>query len=291
MTITAKFNLVLTAVFLVGLAILAYVADSILKHNARDEVVQHAGMMMEAALAMRAYTVEEIRPLLADKMRRSFLPQSVPSYAATQNFEALRKNNPEYSYKEATLNPTNPRDRATEWESDIIYEFRNNPELNELFGVRQTPTGPSLYLARPIRISNEDCLTCHSTPDKAPRTMVALYGTANGFGWQHDEVVGSQIVSVPLAVPIDKANATFVTFLAVVVSVFVAIFVVMNIMFRLLVIRPVLTMSQLADEISKGNLDVPEFKTDGKDEISRLSASFNRMRISLSKALKMLERS
>ena len=57
-----------------------------------------------------------------------FLPQSVPFYAASQNFLKLREHHPEYAYKEATFNPTNPRDRATDWEADLIQQFRNDAQ-------------------------------------------------------------------------------------------------------------------------------------------------------------------
>ena len=128
MKLVAKFNLVLVGVCSIGLAIAGYLSYNILQKNAREEVVQHAGMMMEAALAIRSYTVGEIRPLLKLQMTRTFLPQTVPAYAATQSFDKLRKNHPEYSYKEATLNPTNLRDRAADWEADIVQSFRNNPD-------------------------------------------------------------------------------------------------------------------------------------------------------------------
>jgi len=289
MKITTKFNLVLISVFSIGLIIVALISYNVLQKNARDEVINHAGMMMEAALAIRGYTVKEVRPLLKEQLKETFLPQSVPSYAATQNFNELRKNKPEYHYKEATLNPTNPRDRSADWESDIINEFRDNENRLEVVGERMTPTGKSLYLARPIRIKNEACLTCHSTVDAAPKTMIKLYGTANGFGWKHNEVVGSQIVSVPLSVPIAKANKTFLIFIVSCVAIFVVIFLLINVMLQKLIIKPVLKMSSLADEVSKGNFDAPAFDTSGNDEITDLNASFNRLRISLDKAMKMLD--
>ena len=74
----------------------------------------------------------------------------MPFYAATQNFK-LRERHPEYTYKEATLNPTNPRDRAADWEGDIIQRFRNDAHAQEVVGERDTPLGKSLYVARPIR--------------------------------------------------------------------------------------------------------------------------------------------
>ncbi len=44
-----------------------------------------------------------------------------------------------------------------------------------------------------------------------------------------------------------------------------------------------------ADEISKRNLNVPELPVKGSDEISQLARSFNRMYVSLVKAIQMLE--
>ena len=62
MKLVAKFNLVLVGVCSIGLAIAGYLSYNILQKNAREEVVQHAGMMMEAALAIRSYTVSETDP-------------------------------------------------------------------------------------------------------------------------------------------------------------------------------------------------------------------------------------
>lgn len=232
MTLLTRINLVLSLVFLVALGAAGYVSHTILHSNANREVITHAGIMMAAAKAVRSYTVNEVKPLLTEKLAQTFLPQTVPSYAATQNFERLRETHPEYIYKEATLNPTNPRDRATDWESDIIQQFRNNDELQEVVGERTTPTGPSIYLARPLRITNGECLACHSVPGNAPKSMLELYGDDNGFGWKMNEVVGSQIVSVPSKVPLEQANHAFFVFMAALVVVFVTIFVVVNLVLR-----------------------------------------------------------
>ena len=288
MTISRKFNVVLLSIFVVGIVVVGYVSDYVLQKNARDEVIRHAGMMMEAALAMRSYTIKEIKPLLVDKLDEKFLPQTVPSYAATQNFNSLRENNPEYTYKEATLNPTNPRDRAADWEGDIIQQFSNTGDLKEIIGERKTATGVSLFLARPIRITNDACLACHSTVSNAPKSMIKLYGEANGFGWQHNQVVGSQIISVPLSHPIDKANSAWQLFMGLMITIFASIFILLNIMLKKLIIKPILKISAIADEVSKGNMDAVEFKSRSDDEISMLAASFDRMRISLKKAMQML---
>jgi len=289
MGLATKFNLILIPVLALGFYVLSTLTHTTLQENAKVDIVTRAGLMMDSAGAVRAYTVEEIKPLLVAQLRHKFLPQTVPAYAATQAFMRLQKHNPDYSYKEATLNPTNPTSRAVDWESDVIQMFRNNDKLDEFAGVRDTPGGRSQFLARPIRISNPDCLTCHSVPQNAPATMLKLYGRANGFGWKMNEVVGAQIVSVPMDVAIHHADSAYRSFMTVLSIVFVAIIVLANLFLHFLVVRPIRRMSKTAEQLSTGDMSAPEFTERGHDEVSVLAASFNRMRRSLDNAMKLIE--
>lgn len=283
-----KFNIVLGVVFAAGMALSANVSYQLLQSNAKQEVLRDAGLMMEAALAIRGYTVEQVKPHLDAKLEETFLPQAVAAFAATETFNALRVRYPEYTYKEATLNPTNPRDRAVDWEADVVNAFRATATLSEFTGERMTETGPMLYLARPIQVKDAGCLACHSTAAAAPASMVRLYGEANGFGWKFQEIVGAQIVNVPASLPINQARRTFLTFIGSLAAIFLTIFVVLNVMLSLLIIRPITRMAAAADRISTGDFRVPEFTRNG-DEIGVLGHAFNRMRRSLQKALRIME--
>jgi len=179
-----KFNLVLAGIFLLAYVASAIVAYSVLQSNAREEVLRTGRLMMEAASSARDYTTSHVKPLLETQLKYLFLPETVPAFAATEQFNELRKKHEDFGYKEATLNPTNPRDRASDWEADIVNRFRNSPTTPELYGERDTPTGRSLFVARPIQIKNPACLECHNTAETAPRTMVDVYGSSNGFGWK-----------------------------------------------------------------------------------------------------------
>ena len=119
--------------------------------------------------------------------------------------------------------------------------------------------------------------------------MKARYGSANGFGWKLNEVVGSQIVSVPMSVPLARAQRTLWTFLAALGVVFAAVIVILNVLLDRIVIRPVKRMSAIAHDVSMGKLDAAECAPRGHDEIASLAESFNRMRRSLVNAMKMLE--
>ena len=284
-----KFNLAILAVAAVAFILAAVVSYTVLHANARDEVLQNARVMMESANASGDYTNAQVRPLLETQLKYKFIPQSVPAFAATEQFNELRKNYPDYTFKAATLNPTNPRNHATDWEIDIVNQFRQSAAKTEVIGERATQAGRSLYLARPIQIKDPACLTCHSTPDAAPRTMVETYGSANGFGWKVNEIVGANIVSVPTSVPVQRANYTFRIFLLSLLVVFAFTIGMLNVMLYLFVIRRVKRLSKLADEVSLGNLDAGEFQTRSKDEIGVLTEALGRMKTSMVQAIKMLD--
>lgn len=284
-----KFNLAILAVAAVAFILAAVVSYTVLHANARDEVLQNARVMMESANASSDYTNAQVRPLLETQLKYKFIPQSVPAFAATEQFNELRKNYPDYTFKAATLNPTNPRNHATDWEIDIVNQFRQSAAKTEVIGERATQAGRSLYLARPIQIKDPACLTCHSTPDAAPRTMVETYGSANGFGWKVNEIVGANIVSVPTSVPVQRANYTFRIFLLSLLVVFAFTIAMLNLMLYWFVIRRVKRLSKLADEVSLGNLDAGEFQTRSKDEIGVLTEALGRMKTSMVQAIKMLD--
>jgi hypothetical protein len=166
-----------------------------------------------------------------------FHPQSVPAFAATEIFAYLREKFPDYFYKEATLNPTNPRDRATDWESDVVNQFRGDLARTEFIGTRDSSTGTVLFLSRPIKVNNVSCLECHSTPNKAPPEMIRLYGGANGFGWKLDDIIGAQIVSVPVSVPVRMAENAFRVIVAWLAGAFGGILLIANVAVAI-VVRP-----------------------------------------------------
>jgi protein-histidine pros-kinase len=289
MGLRTQFNIVLIAVFLFGFIISGIVSYGLLQKQAREETVAKVNLMMSAAKAVRDYTIDQVAPRLRPHMEHEFFAETVPAYAATTTIARLPAEYQDYSYREATLNPTNPRHRALDWEADVIRTFAQNADLTEIVGERQGAQQRILYLARPLRITNEGCLTCHSTPSVAPASMIAKYGDDNGFGWEMNEVVAAQIGTVPMQVSIDRANQAFFVFMASLAGVFVFVFAILNWMLSRLIVRPIRQMAGDADRISTGDFDVPEFSEGKSKEVSQLGTSFNRMRRSLQQALSMID--
>lgn len=288
MGIRAKLNLGLLAVF----ALAAGASWLFLSHqfeaNARREVVQNARIMMSAANAVRSYTIAEVVPAVMREQTDWVAPLTVPSYAAQYNFRAVRAEHPDYSYKEAALNPTNPADRAADWEADFINAFRNDTGLTELLGEREVRGERVLTLARPITIRDQACLTCHSTVEAAPQRMVAAYGTSNGFGWRMHETVGAQLVSVPMAAALRSANANLTSAMAVLLAIFAGLMLGLNLLLHFVILNPISRIVRFATAASLGKPVEQDLLPTGRDEIGELGRAFQRMRRSLEEAAKML---
>src|SRR3546814_11597672 len=86
-----------------------------------------------------------------------------------------------------------------------------------------------------------------------------------------------------MSLPLQKGYNSFMVFMGALVVVFLVIILMLNVLLHYVVIKPVVKISEIASQVSMGQMDVPEYERTGKDEIASLSASFNRMRRSLGK--------
>ncbi len=225
-----KANLVLLVVFLLlALPAAWYVNQLVIKNN-NDNVVRQAAILMENALAVRSYTVELIKPQLDPMLDQKFLPQTVPAFAATETFERFRKKFSNFKYKEAVLDPTNPRDLADDQERAIIGRFVDDPLLQETSGELFRNLSRYYYVARPIQIKNPACLACHDTPDRAPATLRQIYGDKGGFGWKLNQIVGAQIIVVPAFEQDAAAKGLLKTMAMMLAATLVILLVVINLL-------------------------------------------------------------
>lgn len=287
-----KFTLMLLVVFMGGILVSGFALASVLNRSAQAQLTAQALMLMETMNSVRSYTVDEVRPELDSRLETEFLPETVPAYSANQVFRTFQSHPAyeEFAYREATLNPTNLDDKADEFEASLINYFRERPAADELHGTRKRfPLEDQFYIARPIRISQESCLVCHSTPEAAPASMIELYGPDNGFGWQLNEVVGAQIIAVPADHVFRNAIESLILILGIFVLIFSFAIYFVNFWLRRYVVRPINRMSETAEVVSMGDT-AAEFSVTSNDEVGKLAESFNRMRMSLQMAMNRLER-
>jgi len=288
MSLLVKFNVILVIVFALALVPAGYVSHDLLHKSARTQVIQNARIMMQTALATRTYTNKQIKPLLAPRLAEEFLPQSVP--------RTRRRRSSTTCGRTTRSTPTRKRrspDESARPDRGLGGRHRERvsvgPELKEIIGERDGPLGRSLYLATRSRSPIPGASRATRRRTRRPASVVKAYGTTGGFGWKLNEIIGAQLVAVPMAVPVAMAKSASKTLIATLVGVFAVTLLILNVLLSAFVIRPLKKLAQTADKVSTGDLEVPDVVVKGTDEVALLAGSFTRMRISLTKALKMLE--
>ena len=281
---------ILLAVFFLSLVGGAGGFYVLLRDEAMDDAEKEARNLMAFAQAVGVYTAEHVTGKLTLHHGDEFFEESVPSYASRAVFGTVSGKARLYSFRQPALNPTSPEDQPTPFEMETIRRFQANPAMNDLTGVRDTPQGSLFYLAEPIRIHNESCLVCHSTPDRAPPAMIAKYGPLRGFGWKVGDTIGAQILTVPLTEQLRGVIGLVGILAAGLLAVFVTAYIALSAALDRMLIRPLDQLARAADLASRSapaELALPE---SGVREIGDLGLAIGRLRQSLTLALRDLRK-
>ncbi|MEH2049960.1 Tll0287-like domain-containing protein [Nostoc sp.] len=289
--IGAKFNLLLILVFIISILGSGIALSSVLQGRAQNEVTSQAQILIQMVNAVRNYTQNRIDPLLEPRLdtNPTFMPEVVPTFSSKEVFENFRKK-PEFKnffHKDATLNPTNLADKADNFETQLVERFRNEPNTLEITGFRKLSEGEVFYIARPLKITQEKCLRCHSTPDQAPKSQLVNYGSENGFGWQLNQIVSAQIISVPSQEIFANAKRTWILIMGLLITIFAIVVFLINFLIKKYVIQRIRRIEKIAQKVSVGDMSA-DFEESSNDEIGGLAEAFNRMKASLKIAMEML---
>ncbi len=270
-----QFTLLLTLIFLGGIILSGITLSEAMQRKAEDEIITKAEILTQTMNAVRSYTSEHITPLLQDQLDTSptFIREVVPAFSAREVFENFR-HQPEYRnffYKEATLNPTNYKDKANGFESNLIEQFRQQPHLTKLSGYRNIAGANQFYTARPLQVKSASCLQCHSLPSVAPKSQIVSFGGENGFGWQLNEIVTAQTVYVPSDEVFAKGHQYLALAMGIFVSIFAAVVLLINGLLKWRVIRPINQLTAIARNVT-GSItaeQVSPFDSSGITKVAR----------------------
>jgi methyl-accepting chemotaxis protein len=290
LTLSTRFTLILSGVFFVGIAIGGAAYWRTLQVRAQDEITTQGLLLIETMNAVRRYTSNNVRPLLADELADSpeFISETVPAFSARTVFENFRGqlDFSTYLYKEAAINPTNPVDSADEFEANLLNQFYGGESSEEVSGYRDLNGENLFYIARPLRIGSESCLECHSTPEKAPASLISTYGDQGGFGWELNEVIAVQIIYVPAEEVFNSAFQTFTIVMVIFLITFAIVILLINFLLRNYVIQPVNVLSGLANKISADENFSTELESNAlqsitkrPDELGSLAQVFKQMAV------------
>ncbi|MBW4597042.1 MAG: DUF3365 domain-containing protein [Brasilonema angustatum HA4187-MV1] len=293
MKIQSKVNLILIIVFIIGIFCSGIVLSNVLEKKAENEVTSQAEILMQIANSVRKYTNDRVQPLLLPQLdtKQQFIPESIPSFSVREVFELFRKNKEfeKFIYKDATLNPTNLRDKADDFETKIVEQFIQKPNSEPKHDYRTISGEKQFYIARSFKIEQQTCLHCHNTPEEAPKSQIATYGKEHGFGWQLNKIMGAQIIYVPASSILSNAQRSWVLMMGVVGIIFTVILIVVNQLLKKTVLLRIKKIANVAEQVSVGDMNA-NFDKQSKDEVGDLAEAFNRMKYSLEMAINMLNK-
>jgi methyl-accepting chemotaxis protein len=290
-----QFTIVLSIVFLCS-SLLSYgILSQVQRNTAERTVTEQAMVMMNTLNSLRSHHANEVLPWMTveNDTLAEFVPETVPSYVVRQVFEQFRQKEEfkRYLYKDATLNPTNPRDQADDFETDLIAQFKLDENLDEIHGFRTLEGELLFYTARPFMITDASCLDCHSTPEAAPKNLITTYGDQNGFGWNLNEILATQIIYLPARQIFQAARRNTRLAVAIFMAIFAVVLLIVNKLIKHAIVEPLQPMARVAKQFSEessSTLDSSaeaseqEFKKLNKianqgDELGQLARIFQRM--------------
>lgn len=291
LSISKRFGLILFMILIITLPLVIVTMHYFFYENAKREVEEKAVLAMSSMLAIKKYIGSELRPTIQKTIPGKFVLEGTSGFYIIRKISYhLQKFQPDYIYKQATDNPLTPVNRADYFEEKLLRKFQMDPDLKDQRGLKTEGGPPFYYIATPVRVDRKGCMKCHGDKTKAPKPILAKYGTESGYGYKMNTVVGTNIIYVPASVPLSIAYRSTAMVAVVFVALFFILFVIINTLIRRSIIRPIESFVDVADQVSKGKFD-NKFEIDTKDELRTLADAFTRLKTSLVMMMDMVRKS
>ena len=286
MSIRVRFIVIIGILSLVASLALAYSSYQFSVKNAMTEAKTQGAIVFNMIDSSRMYFKKSQRPLVAELVEEDrFYPEIMSGFVMTRGvWEIFEKRFPGYKFKQATIDPLYPPNKADTDELALIKMFEGSKGKKNTEGTMVKNGKQFYYFARPIVVT-EKCLRCHGTPDEAPKYQIEIYGTETGYDWRNGEIVSTSIVYVPLDRAMAAAKKSATSLFAMGTA---GIVVLMGVIWFFLssgVVAPLAKLQQKTTQISLGKELDEDIGVSSKDEIGDLAKAIDRLRISTAKLL------
>jgi len=288
MSIRVRFILIIGVISLVAAALFAFLSYRFTVNNALEEARKKGNIVFTFIESSRKFFRDQQRPLVMDIVEKDrFYPTLMSGFAFTRGvWDEFVQELPDYRFKQATIDPLYPPNKADAQELDIIAEFAANKDMKTKEGIMEKGDSRFFYFARPVKV-DKGCLRCHGNPDNAPRDQVDIYGTSNGYNWQEGATVASFITYVPIHTAMEEAKKSAITLFLFGLLGIILLVVVIWFFFNGSLVKPITMLEARTTEISLGKNLEEKVEHPSNDEIGSLARAIDRMRIS---TMKLLER-
>ena len=289
MGIRSKFIVIITVLSFLATIAIGYTSYMLSRQNAIAEAKSKGEIIYNFIQASGKFFGLYQYPLIMEGNtdRDIFIPELMSKFVVNRmEFEIFEETLEGYKFKQATLDPLWPDNKADKDEKQVIAYFEANPEANEQQGVMAKKGEKYFYTARPIRIEKEFCLTCHGDPADAPGDQRDIYGVEDGYNWTMGSTVGTSIVYISIAKAMEDAKQSALKIFTVGLGCLLVAIICIWLFLDRSVVAPIIRLSESAKDISIGKNLCDSIHTSSNDEIGALANSIDRMRISVNKLLK-----
>jgi len=288
-SLSKKFNLALVIMYLCSIIIAAPSVYVFTKKQIYDRANEDLNLLVDVVKSIQGYVANDLRPYFLEK--KIFYSPAFSGIVATSRIAGhLKAFQPDYLIRNASDNPLNPDNQAKDLEKDLLQQFRASRTTQGL-NTEGKINGKQYLVSAAPKISNKKgCLKCHGDPAKAPEDVTQSYGTGSGYGYRMGDIVGVSLVGVPL---VDVQSLTVersLYVIGIITVIFAILFMILNSIVKRLIISPIDEMTEVAEAVSKGDLNRSISSVTRNDEIGELAHSFELMRRSLVAAMRHMRK-
>lgn len=289
MGIRSKFIIIITVLSLLATIAIGYTSYMLSRQSAIAEAKSKGEIIYNYIEASSKFFGKEQYPLIKDLVADDdiFIPELMSRFVVNRmEYEIFQETLEGYVFKQATLDPLWPDNKADAAEEEVIEYFASHPAEVEKQGIMDKDGERYFYTAKPIKVTKPFCLTCHGDPVDAPADQRDIYGTENGYNWKMDATVGTSIIYISIANTLKDAQQSALKIFSVGLGCLLVTIICIWVFLDRSVVAPIIRLSGSAKDISIGKNLCDSIHTDSNDEIGGLANSIDRMRISVNKLLK-----
>ncbi len=200
MSIRVRFSMIIGGLSLIACVVLAYASYQFSVKNAMADAKRQGEIVFNMVHSSRMYFKKSQWPLVTELVEEDrFYPEIMSGFVMTRGvWEIFEKRFPDYKFKQATIYPLYPSNKADADELKIIDDFSKNREKKNIEGVMEKNGQQFYYFAKPVDVEGK-CLRCHGEADEAPKDQIEIYGTEHGYDWHKGQIVSTSIIYVPIA--------------------------------------------------------------------------------------------
>ena len=158
-----------------------------------------------------------------------------------------------------------------------LEEVSHNPDTTDEIVFDQGKDARFIAVTADLASAN-GCVDCHNHHPASRRHDFRL-----------NDVMGGLVISIPLAKPLADASSNALVLAIGLIAAFGIVLLVVSSIQWTFISKPLLKLEQAADQISLGEIETP-IVADSTDEVGSLAKAFERMRVSLARAMASLEK-